>query len=144
MTVIKELLGALWSKMNRVPKISMSRLRKDDIPVTPGIYALYRGDHPIYVGRAKCLQQRLWKNHSGRGVKMTGSALRRNISEHLGFSTADDIKKGRYVLKSQELVKVRSWLDDCAVAWIECETEDAAILLEGDFKREYMPLLTKK
>jgi hypothetical protein len=49
-------MGTLWSQMGRRRRRSMSSLRKEDIPLDPGIYALYRADKPMYVGKAKSLQ----------------------------------------------------------------------------------------
>jgi len=39
---------------------------------------------------------------------MTGSALRRNIAEHLGISTAADIKARRYQPSPEEVDAVRA------------------------------------
>jgi len=63
----------------------MASLRSSDIPESPGVCALYRDDSRMYVGKADCLRDRIWKNHSGRGAVMTGSAMRRNVAEHLGI-----------------------------------------------------------
>jgi len=54
----------------------MSSLRKEDVPLDPGVYALYRSGKPMYVGKAQKLQDRGWGDHSGRGLRMGGSAMR--------------------------------------------------------------------
>jgi hypothetical protein len=38
---------------------------------------------------------------------------------------------------------LRAWLDGCEIAWIECESKQAAKDLEDDRKAEYKPPLTK-
>ena len=135
---------SLWAEMDARPRISMRKLAAADLPESPGVYALYRRGKRKYVGKASCLRNRVWKKHSGRGPVMTGSAMRRNVAEYLGIATADDIKERRYQPTPAEVQAVRDWLDGCHIAWVECESAAAAKSLEDDFKREYMPPLTKR
>lgn len=137
-------MGTLWSQMGRRRRRSMSSLRKEDIPLDPGVYALYHADKPMYVGKAKSLQGRVWKNHSGRGRGMGASAMRRNVAEHLGIATANEIKERLYRVSHEEAGHVRAWLDRCEIAWHKCPTETAAVELEKAMKREYLPPLTKR
>jgi len=137
-------MGTLWSQMGRRRRRSMSSLRKEDIPLDPGVYALYRAGKPMYVGKAKSLQGRVGKNHSGRGRGMGTSAMRRNVAEHLGIATANEIKEGLYRVSAEEAERVRAWLDRCEIAWRKCPTEAAAVELEKAMKREYLPPLTKR
>ena len=122
----------------------MAALQVAAIPESPGVYALYRDGGHMYVGKADCLRDRVWKNHSGRGAVMTSSAMRRNIAEHLGIAAAADIKARRYHPTPDEVRAVRTWLDGCEIAWIECDTKAAAKAFEDDFKAEYRPPLTKR
>lgn len=133
-----------WNDMDRQPRTSMASIAADEIPVSPGVYALYRGRTRMYVGKADSLRNRVWKNHSGRGAVMTGSALRRNIAEHLGISTAADIKARRYQPSPEEVDAVLAWLDGCHIAWITCESTAKARELENQLKAEYRPPLTKR
>lgn len=135
---------SLWTEMDARPRISMCGLVAADLPESPGVYALYRRKKRMYVGKADCLRNRVWKKHSGRGAVMTGSAMRRNVAEHLGIATANDIKKRYYQPTPDEVQAVRDWLDGCDIAWIECESKSAAKALEGRFKDEYVPPLTKR
>lgn len=136
-------MGTLSSQMGRRGRRSMSSLRKEDIPLDPGVYALYRVGKPMYVGKAKSLRGRVWKNHSGRGRGMGTSAMRRNVAEHLGIATANEIKEGRYRVSPEEAGRVRTWVDRCEIARRKCPTEAAAVELEKAMKREYLPPLTK-
>jgi hypothetical protein len=133
----------LWSRMHRRKRFGMTKLRKDDIPMSAGVYALYRDGKPKYVGKAKCLQNRVWKNHGGRGLGMGTSAMRRNVAEHLGIAEAKDIKAGRHRMTAEDAVRVRAWLDRCEIAWQECADDTAAKEFEAAMKREYLPPLTK-
>lgn len=137
-------MGTLWSQMGRRRRRSMSSLKKEDIPLDPGVYALYRSGEPMYVGKAKSLQGRVWKNHSGRGRGMGTSAMRRNVAEYLGIATATEIKEGLFRLSADEAGRVCTWLDRCEIAWRKCDTEAAAVVLEKAMKKEHMPPLTKR
>ncbi len=134
----------LWSVMDQRARIVLADLLKADIPASPGVYALYRDDQRVYMGKAASLCDRIWKNHCGRGAVMTGSALRRNIAEHLKIASSADIKARRYRPTADEIAAVRLWLDGCEVAWIERVSQQAAEQHEGALKAEYMPLLTKR
>jgi hypothetical protein len=130
--------------MHRRNRVGITKLRKEDIPMSAGVYALYRDGEPQYVGKAKCLQNRVWKNHGGRGLGMATSAMRRNVAEHLGIAEAKDIKGGSHHTTADEAARVRSWLDGCEIAWRECAVDAAATELERAMKREYLPPLTKR
>ena len=133
-----------WGEMHRRPRHSMRELRAADIPTSAGVYALYRDDAPVYVGKAGCLRDRVWGNHSRRGTSMTNSALRRNVAQLLGIATAADIKGRRYRPTTEDAAAVRAWLDECEIAWRECADEPAAVALETAMKAEQMPSLTKR
>lgn len=125
----------------------MASLKADDLPgEAPGVYALYRDGVPMYVGLAEnqSIRGRFWGSHRGRGVSTTGSALRRNVAEHLGIATARSIKKRDYRPTPNDARRVVEWLDGCEVAWIECATPRVAKDLEADMKVEYKPPLTQR
>jgi excinuclease UvrABC nuclease subunit len=130
--------------MQLMPRRSLAELTKADLPLDAGVYAIYREGEPIYVGKASCLQNRVWKNHSGRGQVMTGSAFRRNVAEQLGIASAGDIKARRYQPTPGELAQIRAWIDACEVAWVTCASESEAVALEDRMKDEWMPPLTKR
>lgn len=136
-------MGPLWSRMGRRKMRSMATLRKEDVPLSPGVYAVYRRGKRMYVGKAKCLQDRVWNNHSERGLTMGDSALRRNVAEHLRIAKANDIKKKLHRITEKEERRVRDWLDGCEIAWRECGDHAAAEDLETAMKAEHKPPLTK-
>jgi len=108
------------------------------------VYAWYREGDAVYVGKADSLQNRLWKNHLGRGRVLTGSAFRRNVAEELGISTAGSIKSRDYQLDAAELASVRSYIMECEVAWLATDTPAAARDVETRIKREWTPPLTRR
>jgi hypothetical protein len=73
---------------------------------------------------------------------MTNSALRRNVAEHLGIASANNIKTGRPVTRP-EADRVNAWLDECEESWLVADDEAASIVLEAQFKREWLQELTK-
>jgi hypothetical protein len=133
-----------WTQMDRQPRRSLSTLKEGEIPTDPGVYAIYRGGQRTYVGKASSLRNRIWRNHCRRGAVLTGSALRRNVAEHLGVGTAADIKARRYQPTPGELEAVRRWLEACEVAWIRCGCHADASALEDAMKSEHKPPLTKR
>lgn len=74
-------MGRLWQRMNEQPRRDLKTLAASDVSLKPGVYVLYRNDQPRYVGKAKALHSRFWKNHMGRGTSLTNSALRRNVAD---------------------------------------------------------------
>ena len=128
--------------MHRQPRIAMAVLKAADIPHdSPGVYALYRNGQPVYVGVAErqSLRKRLWGSHRGRGVSMTGSALRRNVAADLGIASATAIKKSEYKPTPEDARRVVEWIDGCEVTWIACASPNEAADLERDMKREFRP-----
>ncbi len=139
--------GPLWAALDARPRLPMASLRADDLPGdAPGVYALYRDGTPVYVGLAErqSLRGRFWGSHRGRGVSMTGSALRRNVAEHLGISTAREIRKGEHRPTPEDARRVVGWIDGCEVAWIACASPREANHLERDMKAEFKPPLTQR
>jgi excinuclease UvrABC nuclease subunit len=47
------------------PRHRLAALGGDALPASAGVYALWRDDAPVYVGKAKSLSSRLGKAHRG-------------------------------------------------------------------------------
>lgn len=139
--------GPRWSAMHMRPRVAMTALRADHLPdPDPGVYALYRDGTPVYVGVAEkqSLRRRFWNSHRGRGRSMTGSALRRNVAEHLAVASAVDIKARHYRPTDEDAARVVAWIDGCEVTWIACANAQEASNLEDALKAEWMPPLTER
>ena len=137
-------MASRWEAMDAQPRLGLATLTRSDVPTDPGVYALYRYDERMYVGKASSLRQRIWNQHCGRGRVMTGSAMRRNVAQHLGISTALAIKSGQYQPTDDEVRHVRVWMETCHIAWRVCDTDALAARLERDMKAEFMPTLTRQ
>jgi excinuclease UvrABC nuclease subunit len=133
-----------WQQMDARPRISMSELAAAAVPTSAGVYALYREGNRMYVGKAGCLRDRVWRNHSGKGLSMGTSAMRRNVAQHLDIATANAIKRGEYSVTTADAERVRAWLEGCDIAWVECASEADAVALETAMKNEFLPPLTKQ
>jgi hypothetical protein len=132
-----------WSDMDSKSKVAGNVIRKNDIPGDPGIYAWYRDGKRMYLGKAANLQNRIWNNHLGRGICLTGSAFRRNVAEHLGIATAADIKSRRRAVTRSEADAVCAWIAKCELTWIVGKSDADALCAEQKLKREFCPPLTK-
>src|SRR6266545_2742273 len=120
--------------MNQRPRVVAARLTRGDIPTAPGVYAWHRSGKPMYIGKGKSIQERIWGRHLRRGMSMKASALRRNVAEILGFGSALDIKAGRTRPTRDQVERVNAWLRACSISWIESKTPDEAIDLETRMK----------
>ncbi len=134
--------GQLWARMNAQPRRNAGQLCAFEVPDTPGIYALYHCDKPVYVGKGNRLTRRL-AQHLSQGSCMTNSALRRNVAEHLGISHPALIKSRLYEPTEEELARVRGFIEECQFAWVTCNSAGEALILERAIKSEWRPPLTK-
>lgn len=114
------------------------------LPNQPGVYAWYRNNAAVYIGKAKNLHYRVWKCHMGKSRTLGNSSFRRNVAEQLGIATTQDIKTKKVRLNETQLKVVRRWIIECEVTWIKCKCETDAIQLEAELKKEWMPFLTKQ
>lgn len=133
-----------WADVEEPPRASAAKLKATDIPEDAGVYAWFRDGTRVYVGTAASLRARVFKDHLGNGKSLKGSALRRNVAEHLGFATAAALKSGIAKLTDTQHAQVRTWLMGCEVAWMTCDSAAKALGLEKRLKAEHMPTLTKK
>ena len=52
--------------LQKEPILNFRNLRREDLPASPGIYAIYQidaPDPPLYVGKSENLARRIWDNH---------------------------------------------------------------------------------
>lgn len=133
-----------WYSLNSQRRLNVTSLNRSAIPIDPGVYALYRNAEAVYVGKAKSLRQRVWTNHCGKGHSLASSAFRRNVAEHLGIASANEIKTGAYRPSTDEVRRAREWTEECDVSWIVCASEAGAKTLEDSIKHQWKPPLTKR
>lgn len=130
--------------MDAAPRHVPATLTRDVVPDEPGVYAWYRDEQRMYVGKADSLRERVWGNHLGRSRALTSSAFRRNVAEHLGLGTSAELKVRAIELTDAQLDAVRAWIASCGVSWLVCATGADALALETALKAEFKPELTKR
>jgi hypothetical protein len=134
--------GPLWAEMDARPRVAFSELTRAAIPISPGVYAVYRDGCRVYVGKAADLRSRV-SRHNGKGLGMRGSAFRRNVAQFLGIAEANHIYKQVHRITADEAQAIRDWIEGCEVAWFERPTESEALAAETEIKAEFKPPLTK-
>jgi protein-disulfide isomerase-like protein with CxxC motif len=105
--------GHLWSRLNAVPRISATELTGGVIPQTPGVYAWYHKDKPIYAGRAvgaKGLRDRVWRDHMATGLDISRSSFRRNVCDHLGIANTSFTRARPTRLTQEDVEPVNMWI----------------------------------
>ncbi len=115
------------------------------LPATPGVYALYRGAEPVYLGLAVVhggIRRRL-RDHLDTRLDLSRSPFRRGVAEHLGLA-ADRGGKLRPQLMTPELQDaVDEWVATCELAWLEASNSEDARTLEQQLLAERKPPLNE-
>lgn len=108
------LKGRLASLLT-APLLSFRELKKETLPVSPGIYVVYgrdKADRPLYIGRSENLARRIWDNHLRGNVDV--SVLRKKISRTLGTHDED---------------KITEWLVNlCQIRFMPTDESDVIVL----------------
>ena len=133
-----------WDEMDRLELHPVDGLERAKTSTSPGVYAFYRFGGRTYIGKAGCLEDRLWNCHLRTTPSMTNSAFRRNVAEHLAIASAQAIKTRQYLPSSDDVARINAFIRSMELACIECATEPEAHALEARMKREYLPFLTKQ
>ena len=132
-----------WTRMDAEPRHRVPQLQRRHIPMSPGVYALYRKGERMYVGKATSLRSRVGGQHGAKGASMTNSALRRNVCQLLEIAAAADIKARRYRTTDTDAERVTEWLAACEFTWIECASPAQALELETPMRGEFKPPLNR-
>lgn len=132
-----------WTSMDSQPRASVVRV--GTVPSSYGVYAFYRDNARVYVGRAASaggLEKRL-NMHLNRSADLSWSSFRRNVAEKFSIPTSQT-RPHKGSLDSAQLDRVNAWVDECDVAWIERDSVEGAKKLEERLKSEFRPPLTKR
>ena len=116
----------LWQRMHSRPRRRAGAIARHTLPVAPGAYVWYRGPDPAHLGHTDDLRGRIWNDDLSRSPTLSTSRFRRQVAEHVGIGSAEEIHNGHRRLGDEELARVREWIGDCELAWIECESADEA------------------
>ncbi|MGZ4517876.1 MAG: GIY-YIG nuclease family protein [Mycobacteriaceae bacterium] len=133
--------------MNTRPRHAADQLTRREVPTSPGVYAWYREDEPIYSGRAegaKGLKKRVWDDHLNTRRDLTRSTFRRNVCQYLGIAPTSRTTIRPTVMTADDVRPVNRWIRECEVAWINCSTAAEATALEESLHGEWMPPLSRR
>ncbi|WP_436793488.1 hypothetical protein [Actinospongicola halichondriae] len=136
-----------WQTMLTADRKAAADLDPDTIPTSPGVYAWFRDDAPVYAGRAVAkygLKGRLKRNHLATGLDLSHSSFRRNVCEHL-LGIATSVTRQRPTVMTEEQVSVvNAWIRECDVTWVTFETGDEAKDFEKTLLGDWMPPFSKR
>lgn len=133
--------------MNAQPRLAAASLNSKDVPTGPGVYAWYHDGEAVYSGRAlggDGLHGRIWKNHLKTGNDLSRSSFRRNVCEHLGIAPTSKTTVRPTLMTDADVVPVNRWIQECEVAWIECQSAGEAKALEKALQAEWMPPVSRR
>jgi hypothetical protein len=117
-----------------------------EVPASVGVYALYRSGVAVYVGRAigaLGLRGRL-RSHLATGVDLSRSSFRRNVYDDLGVAPTEVTRMRPSAITAAQVAKVNEWVQQCEVAWAECQSAKEAFWLEVKLRREWLPTLNRR
>jgi excinuclease UvrABC nuclease subunit len=71
------------------------------VPIDPGVYVIYRGSRPVYVGRSRCnIQARLRCHHAKRGNRGIAIALDMGVPLSFEYACMISVEQAEAVLIS--------------------------------------------
>jgi hypothetical protein len=123
-----------WSEIVALPRLPLTTLDRETLPPLPGVYVLYRDEHPVFIGKSAMLRTTV-------AVVLSAAATpvpmpRRAAAEFLGIASAQAIREGRYRPTPEDQERITRWLKQCAVVCRPCPTESAAVDLEARLKAD--------
>lgn len=93
---------------------------------------------------ARLLRARVWSKHLGGGRSLASSSLRRNVGELLfGLPPSVTANPGRQLVTADQAAAIRTWLRECDISWLSCETAESAIALERRLRQGWLPPLNR-
>lgn len=127
-----------WDVVLRQPRRPAAEVRRSDIPHGPGVYAWFRGDDCVYVGKASDLRSRL-STHLGTSLDLSRSTLRSWVAvREIGISRADTRRRPT-IMTSEQVAIVTSWIRACDLAWVLAASQEDAALLESRLLAAWRP-----
>src|ERR1051325_7440107 len=99
-----------WSEdLDSAPRQALATVRPENLPVTPGVFALYRGDQVVFLGRSARLSVSISQARESSGA-ISNRPARRVAAEFLGIASSRDIAAGRYRPTPEDQRRITQWL----------------------------------
>ncbi|MRX44514.1 hypothetical protein [Agromyces kandeliae] len=133
--------GSRWESVIALPRKRLGGLSSSEIPMSPGVLVFFDADVPVFVGEGtgrNGLRGRL-RQHRATGSNLSSSTLRASVAvEVLGVSRWTARQRPGVLLDSM-VEEVNEVVAEFEVAWIECETPEAAHELKHQLWMQYKP-----
>lgn len=127
-----------WRDLLSKPRRLAARIERADIPTRPGVYAWFRGNGCVYLGKASDLRSRL-SAHLSTSLDLSRSTLRSWVAvRELGL-TREYTRRRPTVMTAGQVAMVNSWLRECDLAWITTPTKEDAVSLESALLTAWRP-----
>lgn len=139
--------GPVWATMDAQARCPAHQLERNDVPTEPGVYAWYWDGEAVYAGRGVGgggLRERVWSTHLRRGTDLSRSSFRRNVCEFLDIAPTATTRLRPSVMSAEDVASVNQWIQECSVAWIECDSAAEAAELERLLLAEWLPPLSRR
>ena len=118
-----------WSQVHGVA-VPLDELPRERVPACPGVLVLYCEGRVAWFGKSADLRSTFAHLLVTQGPAALSPA-RRRVASRLGIGAPAEILSGRYRPTPEDQARISRWLRACTVAWVECESEAAAVMLEG-------------
>lgn len=133
--------GSTWEPVIALARTRLGGVVSSEIPLGPGVLVFFDADVPVFVGEGigkRGIRGRLLQ-HRATGTDLSSSTLRASVAvEVLGVSRWTARQRPSVLLDSM-VEEVNEVVAEFDVAWIECETAEAAHQLKQQLWAEYKP-----
>lgn len=127
-----------WGQILSAPRRSAETIPLSSIPAAPGVYAWFKDDDCVYVGKASDLRSRL-RTHLATSLDLSRSTLRSWVAvRELGLPR-EFTRQRPSVMRAEQVAVVNRWLRSCDVGWVVTQTKDQAVSLESQLLASWRP-----
>ena len=127
-----------WLRVLAEPRLRANSLQRGDIPAQPGVYAWFRDDGCVYLGKASELRSRL-STHLRTSLDLSRSTLRSWVAVRELDLTHEYTRRRPTVLTDEEVAIVNAWIGECDLAWTTTDSREEAALLEAKLLSAWRP-----
>ncbi|WP_404772477.1 GIY-YIG nuclease family protein [Agromyces mediolanus] len=127
-----------WKVVLAQPRMIAGSIRRSDIPDRPGVYAWFRDDECVYLGKASNLRSRI-STHLRTSLDLSRSTLRSWVAvRELGL-TREQTRRRPTVMTDVQVAVVTAWIRSCDLAWLTTGSKEEAASLEARLLSEWHP-----
>ena len=117
------------------PRVPLADLDRGALPVSPGIFLLFRETQLVHIGVSAGLPTTLAQLFATQGPASL-SPLRRSVAGYLGLASAREIAAARYRPTAADHARISEWLRRCSIVCSSCANEAEVLRLETRLRHE--------